>query len=181
MGADWYCVIVEAGRQRQIRAVLADKGYRAFVPMVKRWVKHARVKTAKERPLLGRYLFVELDPVNQSWLPVTATPGVQAVISNGGSPCPIPRREVDHLFDAYLAGWFDETRGDLPIGARVAIVQGAFDNWIGTVTGIEGRGRQHTVRILGQKTTLSKLPRNALRPAFGSDLSREPPMRSSDC
>jgi transcription antitermination factor NusG len=174
MGPQWYCIIVEAGCQRQIRAVLADKGYRVFVPMAKRWVNHARVKKAVERPLLGRYVFVELQP-GQAFLPVMTTAGVEAIISNAGAPCVIPRRQVDRLFHAQLAGRFDETRGGPPVGARVAIVSGKFENWIATVTGIGHRGRQVSVKLLGHKTTIDKLPPGALRPAFGSDLEKSNP------
>ena len=56
-GPQWFCLVVEAGCQRQIENVLSAKGYRPFVPKVKRWVSHARVKKAVERPLLGRYMF----------------------------------------------------------------------------------------------------------------------------
>jgi len=171
----WYCLIVEAGCQRQVRAVLADKGYRIFVPMVKRWRSHARVKKAVERPLLGRYMFVELDYRNQSFLPITTTPGVEAVISNAGMPWPVDRTDVDDLFDRYLAGEFDETKGGPPVGARVAIVESRFENWLATVTGLEKGGKQISVKLLGHRTTLNKLPGRALRPAFGSDLERSNP------
>jgi transcription antitermination factor NusG len=77
----WFCIVVEVGCHRRVRAMLADKGYRCFVPMKLVWVTHARVKQAKEKPLLGRYVFVELDPASQSFKPVTKTPGVEAVIS----------------------------------------------------------------------------------------------------
>jgi transcription antitermination factor NusG len=118
----WFCIVVGAGCHRQVRAMLAAKGYRCFVPMRMVWVTHARVKQAKEKPLLGRYVFVELDPERQSFMPVTTTPGVGAVISNAGVPWPVPRDEVNELVDRYLAGEFNETRnGALPIGARVAM------------------------------------------------------------
>src|SRR5262245_21203059 len=168
-------MVVEAGCHRQVRAMLADKGYRCFVPMKKVWVSHARVKQAKEKPLLGRYVFVELDSENQSFMPVTTTPGVEAVISNAGAPWPVPREDVLDLLERYLAGEFNETRGGPPIGARVAIVEGKFENWLATVTGIEKGGKQISVKLLRHKTTLNKLPGRALRPASGFDLERSNP------
>jgi transcription antitermination factor NusG len=170
----WFCIVVEVGGcHRQVQAILADKGYRCFVRMKMVWVSHARVKQAKEKPLLGRYVFVELDPESQSFMPVTTTPGVEAVISSAGVPWPVPRDEVNDLLDRYLAGEFNETRkGAPPIGARVAIIEGRFENWLATVTGLEKGGKQISVKLLGHKTTLNKLPRRALRPALGFDLGR---------
>jgi transcription antitermination factor NusG len=88
--------------------------------------------------LLGRYTFVELDPQRQSFLPITTTPGIDAVIS----AIPVPRADVDDLFDRYLAGEFNETKGGPPIGARVAIVEGRFENWLATATGLAKDGKQ---------------------------------------
>jgi transcription antitermination factor NusG len=76
----------------------------------------------RPRVLLGRYVFVELDYQNQSFLPITTTPGVDAAFS----AAPVPPADVDDLFDRYQACEFDETKGGPPIGARVAIVEGKF-------------------------------------------------------
>jgi transcription antitermination factor NusG len=174
-GANWFCLVVEPGCHRQVENHLAAIGYRPFFPKVKRWVSHARVKKAAERPLLGRYLFVEIDFPRQSFSPVMAARGVEAIISSGGTPWPMPRREVDNLFDRYLSGEFDEVKRGFPVGARVAIVAGEFENWIATVTGLEKGGKQISVKLLGHKATLNKLPGRALRPAFGTDLDRGNP------
>jgi Transcription termination factor nusG len=77
-GPQWFCLVVDPGCQRQIENALAALGYRPFMPKVKKWVSHARVKKAVERPLpgLARYLFVKVDFPRQSFAPIMATPGV---------------------------------------------------------------------------------------------------------
>jgi transcription antitermination factor NusG len=106
-------------------------------------------------------MFVELDYQNQSFLPITATPDVTAVISAAGVPWPVPQVDVDDLFDRSLTGEFNETKGGLTIGARVAIVAGKFENWLATVTGIEKGGQplagvtiQRSHRIAASCSTL---------------------------
>ena len=174
MGPQWFCIIVEAGCQRQIRAVLADKGYRVFIPMVKRWRSHARVMTAVEQPLLGRYVFVEVDYPRQSFGPITATAGVEALILASGEPWPVKRSDVDDLMHRYLAGEFDEIKnGPLPVGARVAIVAGKFENWLATVT--KAGDRRATVKLKGTRQHVNDISLKSLRPAFGSDLQRSNP------
>jgi transcription antitermination factor NusG len=42
---------------------------------------------------LGRYMFVELDYQNQSFLPITATSGVDAVVSAAGVLWPVLRAD----------------------------------------------------------------------------------------
>jgi len=174
-GAQWFCLVVEAGCHRQIENALAARGFRCFFPKVRRWVSHARVKKAVERPLLGRYVFVEVDYPRQSFAPVMTIPGVESIISSGaGVPWAMPRREVDDLFDRYLSGEFDEIKHGVPIGARVAIVAGKFEDWIATVTGRSGKGRL-TLKLLGKNVHVNDVSAKSVRPAFGYDLARGNP------
>ncbi len=172
----WFCLVVSPGRVRQIEAELSALGYRAFQPRAKRWVNHARVKTAKETPVfgLGRYLFVEVNPYLQSFGPVMAVRGVQSVISVRNQPWPMPRADVEAVLHRYLAGEFDETTGSAPIGARVSIVAGEFDNWLATVTGV-GKGDRVSLKILGKNIRLDRVKLRHVRPAEGFSLARGNP------
>ena len=79
-------------------------------------------------PGLARYLFVEVDFPRQSFAPIMATPGVGYAISVAGVPWPMPRADVEDLLHRYMAGEFDEVaKGPIPVGARVAIVEGKFE------------------------------------------------------
>jgi hypothetical protein len=61
-----------------------------------------------------------------------------------------------------------------PVGARVCLVEGQFDNWLATVTGREKGGR-FTVKLLGENVHLNKVSPYGVRPALGSDLRRQVP------
>jgi len=65
-------------------------------------------------------------------------------------------------------------RPSLAPGARVAIVEGKFDNWLATVTGRE-KGGGVTVKLLGKNIHVNKLPASSVRPATGFDLERGNP------
>jgi transcription antitermination factor NusG len=154
-----------------------DSGYRPFVPKVKKWVSHARVKKAVERPLpgLARYLFVEVDYPRQDFQTVMDQRGVGYAISVAGIPWPMPRADVEDLLHRYMAGEFDEVaKGLIPVGARVAIVEGKFENWLATVTGQE-KGGKLTLKLLGQNVHLNRVSPRTVRPAAGFDLKREYP------
>jgi transcription antitermination factor NusG len=142
------------------------------MPKIRKWVSHARVKKVVERPLLGRYLFVEVDYPRQSFDDVAGAQGVESIISLMGVPCVMPRADVEDLLSRYLAGEFDQVANEaIPIGARVCIVEGKFDNWLATVTG-RGKGGRFTVKLLGENVHLNKVSPYSVRPALGSDLSR---------
>lgn len=174
-GPQWFCVVVEPGCHRQAEIFLAIAGFRTFVPRKKIWVSHARVRKAVERPLIDRYVFVEVDHPRQSFDAVASAQGVESIISHLGVPCAMPRGEVEDLLSRYLNGEFDQVaNGAIPLGARVCIMEGQFDNWLATVTNREKGGR-YAVKLLGRNQHVNKLTLNALRPALGSDLARANP------
>jgi transcription antitermination factor NusG len=131
---------------------LYSLGYRTFTPKIKKWATHARVRKAVERPLLGRYLFIEVDHPRQSFGAVKAVNGVETLISNLGLPTPFPSHWVEDMMRRYLSGEWDfvtqepilyrdadgeiQTRNNpqIQIGARIRIIEGEFDNMLATVT-----------------------------------------------
>jgi hypothetical protein len=85
----------------------------------------------------------------------------------------MPRADVEELLSRHLAGEFDQVANEaIPIGARVCLVEGRFDNWLATVTGREKGGR-FTVKLLGENVHLNKVSPYSVRPALGSDLRRQ--------
>jgi transcription antitermination factor NusG len=149
--AHWFCAVTNPNCQARAALGLYELGYRTFYPKVRRWVSHARTKTAKERPLLGRYIFVEVDqplmdgrgrrlyePV-QSFGEVRGVNGVEGFVSNP-DPVRIPRAFVERFRQRYMAGEWDEVaKGPLPLGARIKIVEGEFNDMLATVTKVKGK------------------------------------------
>ena len=150
-GAEWYCAVTNPNCLKRAELELLALGYRAFTPKVRRWVTHARVKKAKERPILGRYLFVEVDHPYQDFDTVRRINGVETIIANNGRPSPFNRSEVEGLLHRYMAGEWDEVaQGPLPLGARIRIVESQFDNMLATIT--KSKGRTHVVKLLDSNT-----------------------------
>ena len=118
---------------------------------------------------------MEIDYPRQSFGPVRAVRGVEDIISHLGVPCVMPRADVEDFLERCLLGEFDKVAGkSIPLGARVAIVDGKFDNWLATVTGRD-KGGALTVKLLGRNVHLNKLPASSVRPASGFDLDRGNP------
>lgn len=172
--ARWFCAVTNPNCQGRAARGLHQLGYRTFYPKVRRWVSHARVKVAKEKPLLGRYLFVEVDlpafdddgrkiyEPRQSFGEIRGVNGIEGMVSNP-DPVAIPTAYVVRLRERYMAGEWDFVRRDqkrpvfgwdkdkkrevlvgleenapLPVGARVKIVEGEFEDLLATVTSRKG-------------------------------------------
>ena len=154
--AKWFCVTTNPNCQKRASMELYSLGFRAFTPMVRKWASHARVKKAVERPILGRYVFVEVDHPNQSFGSVRNVNGVEMILSGvlpdrTWGPLPFPSHWVEGLLIRYLAGEWDEVaKGDIPVGARVRIIEGEWDNQLATVTNRK-HGKLHC-KILGTNT-----------------------------
>ena len=146
--AKWFCVTTNPNCQARAALELYSLGYRTFLPKVRKWAIHARVRKAVEKPLLGRYLFVEVDHPKQSFGTVRAANGIEGFVANP-DPVPIPSRFVEAFRRRYMAGEWDEiAKGPLPVGARIRIVEGEFDNLLATVT--QRKGNRIDFKLFGE-------------------------------
>jgi transcription antitermination factor NusG len=137
--AKWFCLMTNPGCQGRAALGLYAAGYRTFMPKIRKWATHARVRKAVEKPLLGRYLFVEVDHPRQNFGAVKAVNGVETLISTLGTPTPFPSHWVEDLRYRYMSGEWDEiAKGPLPVGARIRVVEGEFENLLATVTNRKG-------------------------------------------
>jgi transcription antitermination factor NusG len=92
-----------------------------------------------ERPILGQYLFVEVDHPRQSYSTVNAIPDVDHMVSNLGAPIPFPRHWVANAIRRYMTGEFDEVaQGPIPVGAEIRIMEGEFNEQLATVVSVKG-------------------------------------------
>lgn len=147
----WHILIVNPNCHRRAEAGLAAIGYRSFWPKLRKWVSHARTKKAKEYPILGRYVFVEIP--DQEFYAVRAVNGVEGLLTGDcGAPANIPAEIVWRFHDRWVAGEWDyvanETgefrdadgelvtrRNRIPVGAIVRIMEGEFADLMTVIRG----------------------------------------------
>jgi transcription antitermination factor NusG len=134
----WYVAITNPNCHRRAEAGLSALGYQSFWPKLRKWVSHARTKVAKEYPILGRYLFVEI-PDGAFWN-VRNVHGIEAFVVDGsGVPAQIPAPVVWEFRQRYLRGEWDfvgdtamvdedghPRRNLIPHGALIRIMEGEF-------------------------------------------------------
>jgi transcription antitermination factor NusG len=135
----WFCALTNPNCQTRVVNGLYELGFRTFLPKIRKWATHGRVRRAVERPLLGRYLFIEVDHPRQNFGAVRDCRGVETLISNLGAPCPFPSHEIESLRLRYMAGeWDTVAHGLLSVGSRIRIVEGQWENLLATVTSRKG-------------------------------------------
>lgn len=102
----WYVAIVNPNCHRRAENGLSAIGYQAFWPKMRRWVSHARTKIAKEYPILGRYVFVEIP--DGEFYAVRNINGVEGLLTgDNGAPASIPAEVVWRFRERYLRGEWD--------------------------------------------------------------------------
>lgn len=162
----WYIAVTNPNCHRRAEAGLAQLGYPAFWPKLRKWVSHARTKIPKEYPILGRYLFVEVPDAN-FWA-VRAVHGIEAILTgDNNAPAVVPPHIVWNFRERWMRGEWDfvanetgefmdqETgemivrRNFIPTGAKVRIMEGEFADLL---TIVRGR-RNGKVQFLPPKAT----------------------------
>lgn len=147
----WFIAVTNPNCHRRAEAGLAAIGYQSFYPRLRKWVSHARTKVAKEYPILGRYVFVEIP--DGEFYAVRAVNGIEGLLTgDNGAPASIPREIVWHFRERYMAGEWDYVRNvpmeysdengntcssTFPPGALIRIMEGEFADLL---TVVRGRG-----------------------------------------
>lgn len=127
LGKAWYVVVTHVHQERHARYQLDQQGFTVYLPMVPP-PAGARVRngvTPGPRPMIPRYMFVEMDLSQDRWRAVMSTMGVTEVIMRGSGetarPSPIPARFIDELKKREVNGLvvLQHARNDNAPGAPV--------------------------------------------------------------
>lgn len=145
MQSNWYVAVTNPNCHRRAESGLAAIGYQAFWPKYRKWASHARTKVAKEYPVLGRYLFVEV-PDGNFWA-VRAVHGIEGFLTGeDGAPAEVRNETVWDFRQRYMRGeWDFVAKNPIPTGARVRIMEGEFADLLIV---IRGRSRNDKLKFL---------------------------------
>jgi len=141
----WYVVNTQPNREFRAFFNLRNQGFTAFLPRLRKTVRHARQFRSVTAPLFPRYLFVSLDLDRDRWRSVNGTFGVSHLIMEGERPKPIGSDIVDGLMTASERDGVLSRAPDLLPGARVRFSSGPLAGLVGTLLDLDADGR---VRVL---------------------------------
>lgn len=159
----WCVVNTLPNQEMRAEANLLRQGFRAWLPAIRRFRRHARKVDVVRAPLFPGYLFVELDLDRDGWSPINSTYGVRRLLAQNMRPEALPGRFVTDLQRSVGgdgACIIEPERPGLTPGMRVRIDRGPFADCIATILNIAPRERVHLLlEILGgrAKMTISRL------------------------
>ncbi len=144
-GRHWYVVHCYSGYENKVRHAIEqrietmgmrDKIFDVIVPTQEEVeVKDGKRKNIERRVFPG-YILVEMKMDEDSWYVVRNTPGVTGFVGMGNDPTPLRQEEV-----AAIMRRMEETeppvRINFKVGQKVRIIDGPFNDFIGTVAAID--------------------------------------------
>lgn len=139
----WFAVNIRPQSERIAVVNLERQGFRSFLPVRLKTVRHARQFRTVVAPLFPGYLFVSLDLTRDRWRAVKSTYGVTGLVMAGDQPARVPPGIVEALMVLSLEkGVVCLDRG-LRLGQRVKLLAGPFADLIGTLERLDDQGRVH--------------------------------------
>ena len=107
-------------------------------------IKDGKRRTVERRYLPG-YILVEMIMDDESWYVVRNTPGVTGFVGMGDEPAPLREDEVRKILRR-MESEQPNIRYDFKLGQKVRIIDGPFNDFIGTVADINLS--RNTVRVM---------------------------------
>lgn len=141
----WYVIHCYSGYENKVRHAIEqrietmgmrDKIFDVIVPTEEEIeVKDGKRRTVEKRVFPG-YILVEMKLDEDSWYVVRNTPGVTGFVGMGNDPTPLRPEEVKQIMDR-MSDEAPKVKVTFKIGQKVRIVDGPFNDFIGTVAAID--------------------------------------------
>ncbi len=157
-GPRWYVVHTYSGHENKVKAnieklvenrEMQDIIFEVIVPSEEYEETRNGKKKIKEKKMFPGYVIVKMIMTDESWYLVRNTRGVTGFVGPGSKPVPLSDEEVKAL------GVVEKLPAiDLEIGETVTVIDGPFENFIGTVDSINNEKRKIKayVSMFGRET-----------------------------
>jgi transcription antitermination factor NusG len=138
----WFAVYTNPNSEGLANYHLNRVGYRTWYPQELVTIRHARRVSTEIRPYFARYIFVQLQP-GQDTAGVNSAVGVNMVVRSLDGPLPIPDVIIRSLMrqastDGVIGGeGGSRTSQRHAIGERVAITGGPLEGLLGTIAEVD--------------------------------------------
>jgi transcriptional antiterminator NusG len=161
--ARWYVVHVYSGHEKKIAEALkqraqtlhlTDKIIQVLIPTQdKIQIRRGQRKTVSEKIFPG-YMLVKLEMTDDAWLAIRTTDGVTGFVGMSSKPTPLPKSEVEAIMKYTEQSGEASYKADFVDGEAVKVVEGPFNDFLGTVDKIDEEKGKVTVllNIFGRET-----------------------------
>ncbi len=162
--AHWYVVHTYSGRENTVAETLkqraqtlnlTEKIIKILIPTKEKiQIRKGKRKTINEKIFPG-YMMVNMILDDDAWLAVRTTQGVTGFVGTTSKPTPLPRHEVEAI-QKYMKQATPQYKAEFTEGQAVKIVDGPFNDFLGTVQSIdEDKGQvEVSVNFFGRETPI---------------------------
>ena len=155
---EWYAV-QSRPRQEAIAELNLDRqGYHSYLPKILLRKRRRDKWTRVVEPLFPRYLFIQVDPSEQSLAPVQSTLGVAGLMRFGQLLRPVPDSVIEYLRQAENPDTHRQHADEWPHqpGDAVQILEGPFAGQSGIFQAATGEERAMLlIELLGRQNSVT--------------------------
>jgi len=163
-GTEWYVIHSYSGYENKVMKNLhhriesmdmQGKIFQVVVPTEEEVELRDGQRRTIERRVFPGYILVEMILDEDSWYVVRNTPGVTGFVGSGTKPTPLRQDEVDKIIKRMDAE-VPKIKVSFKVGQKVRIVEGPFEDFMGTVDEIDlERARVRVlVNFFGRETPI---------------------------
>ncbi|HYA23078.1 MAG TPA: UpxY family transcription antiterminator [Terriglobales bacterium] len=161
--ATWYAIQTRYRFERKVTTQLQGQGWQTFLPQLKAIHRWSDRQKRVETPLFPGYTFVRLDPPSLVKKQFLKNEGIIGLITFGGTPSPVPDRQIDDLRKLLSQDVPCSLHPFLQVGQKVRIRGGCLDGLEGIleeaghkklVISIDSIQRAVAIRIEGYELQL---------------------------
>ncbi|MBK8453101.1 MAG: transcription/translation regulatory transformer protein RfaH [Thiofilum sp.] len=154
----WYLLTSKPHKDALAEHHLVNQGYSVYRPLAQRLrTRRGKQETVIES-LFPRYMFIELNRLDDNWAPIRSTIGVQGFVRFGEMPTPVPLELINYLH--MNESTFSERAIDLDrfhTGDKVIIKDGPFKGITGIFQNYDGEQRAIILLEILRKATSLKI------------------------
>jgi transcription antitermination factor NusG len=125
--APWYAIQTRYRFERKVTVQLQCQGWQTFLPQLKAIHRWSDRQKRLQAPLFPGYTFVRLDSSSLSKKQFLKNEGIIGLISFGGTPAPVPDRQIDDLRKLLSQDVPCSLHPFLKVGQKVRIRGGCLD------------------------------------------------------
>jgi len=93
----WYLLVTKPRQENRALENLVKQKYICFLPMITVEKSRSGRITLSTEPLFSRYIFINLNSIDDNWAPIRSTLGVTGMVKFGDTFPSIPNEVVDEI------------------------------------------------------------------------------------
>lgn len=173
--AMWFAFRVPPQKELRAAKILRDKGFRAVVPVARKWRRKNRFqkcRTIQQYPLMYGYVLMRFEGA-VPWFELFSLSFIQGVVGFDGKPGVLDTQQVEDMLDAENGGAFSDddlfqnmrTYGEYSKGDNVHVFAGGLDGLLGKVLAIRPDKVTVEVPLFNSKVRMTIPPDGAVKAA----------------